>query len=116
VLEGGSSWPGDGTCVVDHSTPTPAEPANWGRWRAPGPVLLSDEQRRTESLLAAAIAIEHARIVGADDARETAAYANAVLDNCRAQAADDLRRYLPLARKHLMWLRSLPAGHLFSSA
>jgi hypothetical protein len=39
-----------------------------------------------------------------------------VLDNCRAQAADDLRRYLPLARKHLMWLRSLPAGHLFSSA
>ena len=60
--------------------------------------------------MGAAIAIEHARIVGAVDARLTAAYANAVLQNCRSQAADDVHRYLPLVRKHLLWLRSLPAG------
>jgi hypothetical protein len=76
-----------------------------------GPLfLLSDVERRTEALLGAAVAIEHARIVGAVDARVTAAYANAVLDNCRAQAADDSHRYLPLVGKHLLWLRSLPAG------
>jgi hypothetical protein len=79
--------------------------------RTPGPpFLLNELERRTEALLGAAIAIERARIVGAADARVTASYANAVLENCRSQAAEDVRRYLPLVRKHLLWLRSLPAG------
>jgi hypothetical protein len=96
----------DPTCAA----PTPPAPA-LSSWQAPGPpFLLNELERRTEALLGAAVAIEHARIVGAVDARVTAAYANAVLDNCRALAADDLHRYLPLARKHLLWLRSLPAG------
>jgi hypothetical protein len=71
---------------------------------------LSEVQRRTEALLAAAIAIEHVRIVGPEDSRLTAAYTAAVLENCRAQAADDLRRYLPAVRRDLLWLRSLASG------
>jgi hypothetical protein len=78
--------------------------------RAPGPPLLSELQHRNEALLAAAIAIEHVGIVDPMDSRMTAAYAAAVLDNCRALAADDLRRYLLAVRRHLFWLHSLPSG------
>lgn len=77
---------------------------------SPGPPVLSEEERRVEAELAAAIAIEHVRIVEPVDSRVTAAYANAVLDNRRAMSADVLRRYLTLVRKYLMWLWSLPAG------
>jgi hypothetical protein len=85
------------------------EPVTLHGWRAPEP-LLSEEAHRTEAHLGYALAVEHIRITGSTDARETAAYANTVLGNCRARASDDLRGYLPLVRKHLLWMRSLPAG------
>jgi hypothetical protein len=62
------------------------------------------------ALLGAAIAIEQRSDCGGVDACVTASYANAVLDNCRALAADDSRPYLPLVRKHLLWMQSLAAG------
>jgi hypothetical protein len=102
VGEGGviSTWPpSDPSCAASR----PVGLAELHGQRALRLPLLSEDQRRTEAQLGAAIAIEHARIACPTDARETAAYANTVLDNCRALASDDLRGYLPLVRKHLMW-------------
>jgi hypothetical protein len=78
--------------------------------RRPSRPSLSEEQRRTEALLAAAVAIECVRLGGFNNSMAIAGYCAMVLDNCRARTADDLRRYLPLLRGHLLWLRSLPTG------
>ena len=50
-------------------------------------VLLSERQWRSEALLAAATAVECARLGGVDDSQAVARYCAAVLDNCRAAAA-----------------------------
>jgi hypothetical protein len=100
---------------------------------------LSERQHRFESVLAYAIALEHVRIVGPSDARVTAAYAAAVLDNCRALAArtgsllgvsaadsegnpdeqagihepalGGVRAYFSAVVRHIRWMRGLPVGY-----
>jgi len=71
-------------------------------------LVLSDVDRTREAILAARIAVEHARVVGAVDSRATARYAAQVVDNSRRLAGGDASLHLRLLREHTAWLRSLP--------
>jgi hypothetical protein len=71
---------------------------------------LSDQQWRSEHLLAAAVALEFVRITAPSDSHTTAAYAAATVDNSRTLAAGNARLHFSLLRGQLKWLRSLPAG------
>lgn len=75
----------------------------------PPGLVLSPAERTREALLAAGIAVEHARIVGPVDSRRTAAYAASVADNSRRLAGGDVELHLRLLAAHVVWLRGLPA-------
>ena len=70
-------------------------------------LLLSDANRTREAMLAARIAVEHARVVGPVDSRATARYAAQVVDNSR-RLAGDASVHMRLLRQHAAWLHSLP--------
>jgi hypothetical protein len=80
------------------------------------PILeLSDYQIQTEAVLCAYIAVEHGRVRGVFDARESARYAAAVADTSRLLAGRSAKLHLGLMRHMVRWLRSLPAsGWVFS--
>jgi hypothetical protein len=73
-------------------------------------LVLSGAERTREALLAAWIAVEHARVVGPVDSRVTARYASRVVDNSRALCGGNSRLHLSLLASHRDWMRSLPTG------
>jgi hypothetical protein len=73
-------------------------------------LVLSGAERTREALLAAAIAVEHARVAGPVSSRRTAAYAASVTDNSRRLAGCDAGLHLWLLHLHLVWMRGLPGG------
>jgi hypothetical protein len=76
-----------------------------------GAVVICASQWFPAIVKVAAIAVECLRIGGLDHSGAVDRHSAMVLDNCRAQAGDFAA--LPaLVRKHLLSLRSLPAGHL----
>jgi hypothetical protein len=75
-------------------------------------LVLSDDQRQLEAMIAAALAVEHARLVPLGDARAAAGYAAMVVDNSRVLAAGNARVHLNLLRSQLRWARSLKPGEL----
>jgi hypothetical protein len=81
----------------------------WGLPVAPR-MLLSDSQWRAEHVLAAWIAVEHARLTGAADSRTTTGYVNQVVDNSRLLSGGNPRLHLNLLRSQVHWLRGLPVG------
>ena len=77
----------------------------------PPRLVLTEEQRRREHVLAAAVAIEFIRIAQPSDSRVTARYAASAVDNSRLLCAGSPRLHLSLLRGQLRWLRSLPVGY-----
>src|SRR5688500_9141628 len=71
-------------------------------------LLLSDADRTREAMLAARIAVEHARVVGPVDSRATGKYASEVVGRSRLFAGSDVRLHMRLLREHVAWLRGLP--------
>jgi hypothetical protein len=76
----------------------------------PPGLVLSPAERTREALLAAGIAVEHARVVGPVDSRVTAGYAARTVDNSRLLCGGDAALHLNLLHSHVVWLRGLPAG------
>ena len=84
--------PGDPAGEFDAFT---AQLAERNEQKSPG-LVLSGAERTREALLAAWIAVEHARVVGPVDSRTTARYAARVVDNSRRLAAGDAVLHLSL--------------------
>ena len=81
-----------------------------GNDRKSARLVLTDEDRVREALLASRIAVEHIRIAAPSDSRATANYAARVVDNSRRLAGGDASLHLRLLVSHRDWLRTLPVG------
>jgi len=94
------SVPAEGDGDIPHVLPSVFPPR----------LVLTDDQRHMEAVLAAGIAVEFIRVAAPSDSRVTARYAASAVDNSRLLCAGSPRLHLSLLRGQLKWLRSLEPG------
>lgn len=73
-------------------------------------LVLSDDQRQLEAMIAASLALEFGRVEVLADSRSAAAYSASVVDKSRALSAGIARSHMSLLRGQLKWLRGLRPG------